>query len=163
MYYRIFCLAAFFLSVFSGTAPAAGTPSLPEISGWRSGEIVSAPLDAPDENYGRFEMRDYVTPDGARLKAALTYGSGPKFFNQPSKGASGGDAKFGPAGTYEIISVMGYKTTLESDPILGFSAAINAFDKKYTLTIECGPYETRSDLIRWAEILIGEIEKGGDD
>jgi hypothetical protein len=156
MYYRLFCLTAFFFAVSSGVAACADL-SLPEIEGWQSGEIVSARLDAFEKDYGYFERRAYRTSEGMSLEAVLTYGSGPKFFNQPPAGVSGGDGKT----SYEIISVNGYKTSLEYDPLLGLAMSVNAFDKKYTLTLECGPYETSGDLIECAKTLIGEMEKDG--
>jgi hypothetical protein len=149
---------AFFLAVLSGTA-AGGDLSLPEVDGWRCGETVRARLEAFDKDYGYFERRVYRTGEGMSFEAVLTYGAGPKFFNQPPAGVSGGDGK----AAYEIISVNGYKTTLEDDPLLGLALSVNAFDKKYTLTLECGPFETSGDLIERAETLIGEMEKNGPE
>ena len=156
MYYRLFCLVAFFLAVSSGAA-AGGALSLPDIEGWKCGETVSARLEAFEKDYGYFERRVYRTKDGLSFEAVLTRGAGPKFFNQPPAGVSGGDG----GTTYEIISVNGYKTSLEHDPILGLALSVNAFDKKYTLTLECGPFEMSGDLIECAKTLIGEMEKNG--
>ena len=159
MYYRLFCLTAFILAVFSCTAAAGGAPSLLEIEGWQCGEIVSARLEAFEKDYGYFERRNYRTRGGLSFEAVLTYGAGPKFFNQPPAGVSGGDGN----ATYKIISVNGYKTSLERDPLLGLALSVNAFDKKYTLTLECGPFETSSDLIECAKTLIGEMEKSASE
>jgi hypothetical protein len=156
MYYRLFCLAAFFLAVSSATA-VGGALSLPDIEGWKCGETVSARLEAFDKDYGYFERRFYRTRESMSFEAILTYGAGPKFFNQPPAGVSGGDGET----SYEIISVNGYKTSLEHDPILGLALSVNAFDKKYTLTLECGPFETSGDLIECAKTLIGAMENSG--
>ncbi|MDR3164140.1 MAG: hypothetical protein LBU13_01015 [Synergistaceae bacterium] len=155
MYYRLICLAAFFFAALPQAA--AGALSLPEIDGWKCGEIVSARLEAFEKDYGYFEKREYRTREGLSFEAFLTCGTGPKFFNQPPAGVSGSDGKT----TYEIISVNGYKTSLEYDPVLGLSLSVNAFDKKYTLTLECGPFETSGNLIECAKTLIGEMEKDG--
>jgi hypothetical protein len=144
---------AFFFAVLSGPA-TGGALSLPEIEGWKCGETVSARLEAFDKDYGYFERRVYRTREGMSFEAVLTYGAGPKFFNQPPAGTSGRDGE----AAYEIISVNGYKTSLEHDPILGLALSVNAFDKKYTLTMECGPFETSADLIECAKTLIGEME-----
>ncbi|MDR0651833.1 MAG: hypothetical protein LBG12_00860 [Synergistaceae bacterium] len=157
MYYRLFCLVAFFFAVSSGAA-AGGDLSLPEIEGWKCGEIISARLEAFEKDYGYFERRVYRTQEGLSFEAVLTCGTGPKFFNQPPAGVSGGDVG---GATYEIISVNGYKTSLEYDPLLGFALSVNAFDKQYTLTLECGPFETSGDLVECAKTLIGEMEKSG--
>jgi hypothetical protein len=144
--------------VSSGTA-AGGDLSLPEIEGWQCGETVSAQLEAFEKDYGYFERRVYRTGKGLSFEAVLTYGAGPKFFNQPPSGVSGNDGE----ATYEIISVNGYKTSLEYDPFLGIAMSVNAFDKKYTLTLECGPFETSGDLIECAKTLIAEMEKNGPE
>jgi hypothetical protein len=149
---------AFFFAVLSGTA-AGGALSLPEIEGWKCGETVSARLEAFEKDYGYFERRIYRTPGGLSFEAVLTCGTGPKFFNQPPAGVSGSEGET----AYEIISVNGYKTSLERDPILGLALSVNAFDKKYTLTLECGPFETSRDLIECAKTLIGEMEKSGPE
>lgn len=158
MNYRLFCLTAFFLAVSSGAA-AGGALSLPEIEGWKCGETASARLEAFEKDYGYFERRDYRTPGGMSFEAVLTGGAGPKFFNQPPAGVSGGAGE----ASYEIISVNGYKTSLEYDPLVGLALSVNAFDKNYTLTLECGPFETSGDLLECARTLIGEMEKTDPD
>ncbi|MDR0764744.1 MAG: hypothetical protein LBE65_04030 [Synergistaceae bacterium] len=153
MCYRLFCLAVLFFAVSS--AADGGVLTLPEIEGWRCGDIVSARLEAFGKDYGYFERRVYRTREGLSFEAVLTCGAGPKFFNQPPAGVSGRDGET----SYEIISVNGYKTSLEYDPTLGLAVSMNAFDEKYTLTLECGPFETSGDLIGRAETLMAEMEK----
>ena len=103
---------------------------------------------------GYWLERDYVTNDGTSLKATLLYGAGPKFYNQPPAGTSSGSG----ASTYEVISINGCKSTLEYDPALGYSVALNAFERKFSLTVECGPFANRDDVIKYAGLLMSAIK-----
>jgi hypothetical protein len=148
----IFAVAAF----CAGTRASGDTPpSLPEIGGWRCGELMSVPLDAASGNQGFWQERDYRTDGGLPLKAVLMYGTGPKFYNQPPADTS---SKNG-ASTYEIIFVGGYKSSLEYDPALGYSVAVNAFERTFSLTVESGPFVAKGDVISAAERLLEEIYK----
>ena len=144
------------LIIFAGAvrAGAEDTPSLPDIGGWQCGEIRSVQLDAASGNQGYWQERDYRTDGGIAFKATLLWGSGPKFYNQPPAGTS---ANAGRA-TYEIVQVGGCKTTIERDPVLGYSVAVNAFERKFSLTVECGPHIDRDELLRSVETLIEGIK-----
>ena len=152
---RIYSVVLICLIIFAGVvrAGAEDTPSLPEMEGWQCGEMRSAQLDAVSGNQGYWQERDYKTDGGIPLKATLMWGPGPKFYNQPPSGTSAVAGR----SAYEIIQVGGFKTTMERDPILGYSVAVNAFDRKFTLTVECGPHIDRSELLRSVEALLEGI------
>jgi hypothetical protein len=135
--------------------PAAGdaSPSLPEVPGWQCGGLRSVQLDAVSGNQGYWQERDYKTDGGTTLKATLLWGAGPKFFNQPPAGISNADG----ASSYEIISIGGYKSSIERDPILGYSVAVNAFERKFSLTVECGAFENRGEVIRCVEAILKNL------
>jgi hypothetical protein len=142
---------------FCAASSAAGTPTLPEISGWRCGELRSVQLDSVSGNHGYWQERDYRTPDGISIKATLTYGTGPKFYNQPPNGVVFNGDFPGSGSSYEIISIAGQRALVEKDPLLGYAVAVNAFEKKFTLTVECGRFENRDDVISLAEELTASI------
>jgi hypothetical protein len=130
------------------------SPSLPEVSGWSCGEIRVIQLDAVSGNQGYWQERDYVTNDGTAIKATLLYGAGPKFYNQPPAGTSSSNG----ASTYEVIAINGYKSSLEYDPTLGYSVAVNAFERKFSLTVECGAFESRDEVVKLAGLLMSAIK-----
>jgi hypothetical protein len=156
---RIFRPIAFFMVlIFCGAALAADAPMLPIMPGWQCGELKSVQLDSVSGNHGYWQERDYRTPEGLSLKATLTFGAGPKFYNQPPNGVvSSGDFP-GSGASYEILSISGYRALVEKDPLLGYSVAVNAFERKFTLTIECGRFEKRGDVISCAEALMASME-----
>ena len=147
----LFC-AVIFLCI--GGSGAESIPSLPEIEGWVCGELRTVQLDAVSGNQGYWQERDYRTEGGVSLKATLLWGTGPRFYNQPTAGVS---ASAGEA-TYEIVSIGGFKSTVERDPLLGYSVAVNAFDRMFSLTVECDPYVNRDELLRVVEALLEGIE-----
>jgi hypothetical protein len=141
--------------MFSGASRASETvPSLPEIDGWTCGEPRSVSLDAVSGNQGLWIERDYRTDAGVSLKATLLHGPGPKFYNQPQAGVS---SRAG-ASSYEIISIGGYKSSIEYDPVLGYAVAANAFERKFSLTAEFGAFHERDEVIRCVEILLDAIK-----
>ncbi|MDR1509723.1 MAG: hypothetical protein LBS53_08795 [Synergistaceae bacterium] len=143
--------------IFNGIASAADTPALPAVAGWRCGELKSVQLDTVSGNRGYWQERDYRTPDGVSLKATLTFGTGPKFYNQPPDGTIS-DGEFpGLGASYEIISLAGFRALVEKDSMSGYSVAVNAFERKFTLTVECGRFEDRDDVISRAEALMALI------
>lgn len=144
--------------IFFGVASAEETPALPDIPGWVCGELKVARFDAVSGNYGYWQERDYRTPGGIGLKAVLMYGNGPKFYNLPPNGVASNDLPVGSGATYEIILLKGYRSLIEYHPTLGYSVAVNAFEKKYTLTVECGPFEKRGDVLRTVEEILGFIK-----
>ena len=154
-YMRIRSVVLMCLIVFAGTVcvGAESVPALPEMEGWQCGEMRNVQLDAASGNQGYWQERDYRTDGGISLKATLLWGSGPKFYNQPPAGTSASAGRV----TYEIIQVGGNKTTIERDPVLGYSVAVNAFDKKFSLTVECGPHIDRSELLQCVEALLEGI------
>jgi hypothetical protein len=155
---RKFYLSLLCALIFSSvSAFAEETAVLPEIPGWKSGELMSVQFDAESGDYGYWQERDYRTPDGLSLKAILTVCNGPKFYNQPPKGVSADDGLIGSGATYEIISIGGLKTLIERHPVLGYSIAVNAFEKKFTLTVESGPWEERTALIDRVGFLLDAI------
>jgi len=149
--FGLMCLIIFFGAV---CAVAENSPSLPEIEGWQCGEMRVVHLDAVSGNQGDWQERDYRTGGGISLKATLLSGSGPRFYNQPPAGVSNSAGQT----TYEIISIGGFKSTIERDPVLGYSIAVNAFDKKFSLTVESGPFVDRAMLLRSVEVLLEGIE-----
>ena len=144
-----------FFAIFAGSAlaEAESVPGLPEIEGWQCGELRTAQLEAVSGNQGYWQERDYRTNSGVPLKATLLCGAGPRFYNQPPSGTS---ASAGQA-TYEITQVGGFKSTIERDPVLGYSVAVNAFDRGFSLTVECGPHIDRAELLRSVEALLTGI------
>ena len=153
---RVICLITVLaLMTLCGSMTAAGDvlPSLPEIDGWKCGELRSVQLDAVSGNQGYWQERDYRTEKGTAVKATLLWGTGPKFFNQPPAGISNADG----ASSYEIISIGGYKSSVEHDPVLGYSVAVNAFDRKFSLTVECGAFENRGEVIGCAETILKNL------
>jgi hypothetical protein len=93
-----------------------------------------------------------------RLKATMLFGSGPKFFNQPAEGVSSDGRANGSGADYEVIRIAGYKSTVEKDPVLGYSIAINAFERKFSLTIECGAFVDRGEAIENAATILAGIK-----
>jgi hypothetical protein len=150
-------IPAFLILILHGAAMASGMPALPEMPGWQCGELKSVQFDAVSGNHGYWQKRDYRTPDGVSMTSTLTFGSGPKFYNQPPDGVFS-DGEFpGSGASYEIISIAGRRALVEKDPLTGYSVAVNAFDRKFTLTIEFGRFESRDEVISCAEALMGAI------
>jgi hypothetical protein len=141
-------------SIFSSPAFSSGAVFLPDIPGWSAGEARTTQFDAKSGNYGFWQERDYRTPNGISLKAILTEGNGPKFYNQPPRGVSGDDLPVGDGASYEIVTIKGLKATVEKHPALGYSVAVNAFERKFTLTAETGPWHELSDVIECVENLL---------
>jgi hypothetical protein len=159
MYRRvIYLILISVFTILTSVCSADESPSLPEIEGWKCGELRTTQLDSVSGDQGYWQERDYRTGKGTPIKATLLYGAGPKFFNQPPKGVSSGEGPDGLGASYEIISIAGFKSSMEKDPALGYSVAVNAFDRKFSLTIECGVFEDRGEVIRCAEILLGAIK-----
>ena len=148
--FHLVCLVFF---IGATCAEADTTPSLPDIEGWQCGETRSVQLDAVSGNKGYWQEKDYRTDGGIPLKATMLWGAGPKFYNQPPAGVSNSAGQ----ATYEIVSIGGCKSTIERDPILGYSVAVNAFEKGFSLTVECGPHIDRTELLRSVEILLEKI------
>ena len=148
----ILIFAVIFLT--AGRVGAESVPSLPEIEGWQCGEMKTVQLDAASGNQGYWQERDYRTDGGIPIKATLLWGSGPRFYNQPPTGTSSSAGR----ATYEIVSIGGFKSTIEFDPALGYSVAVNAFDRRFSLTVECGPFIDRTELLQSVEILLEGIE-----
>jgi len=144
------------LAVFAGAVPAGAesAPELPEIEGWQCGELRTTELEAVSDNQGYWQERDYRTDSGVPIKATLLWGPGPRFYNQPPAGTS---ASAGQA-TYEITQIGGFKSTIERDPALGYSVAVNAFDRGFSLTVECGPHIDSAELLRIVEALLEGIK-----
>ena len=138
----------------AASAGAENVPALPDINGWQCGEIRNTELEAVSGNQGYWQERDYRTDGGVPFKATLLWGSGPKFYNQPSAGTIAGAGQ----ATYEIVQIGGFKSTIERDPVLGYSVAVNAFERKFSLTVECGPHIDRGELLRSVEALLEGIK-----
>jgi hypothetical protein len=154
--------AVLILVILHGAAPAAGTPSLPELPGWRCGELRSVQFDAVSGNHGYWQERDYRTPDGTSMTSTLTFGTGPKFYNQPPNGVIS-DGEFpGEGASYEIISISGFRALIEKDPLIGYSVAVNAFERKFTLTVEFDRFTNRDTAISCAETLTRAVQDGAE-
>jgi hypothetical protein len=153
----VFVLA--FAFVFLPRA-AFASPGLPVIPGWTCGELRTTKFEAVSGDYGYWLERRYRTPDGISIAATLMFGSGPKFYNLPPAGVSADNE--GSVSDYEIITIAGYRSAIEYDRALGYSVAVNAFDKKYTLTVECGWEHERGEVLRAVESLVKAIEENYD-
>jgi hypothetical protein len=150
-------VSVFLILIFNGAAMASDTPALPEVPGWQCGELKSVQFDAVSGNHGYWQERNYRTPDGVSMTSVLTFGTGPKFYNQPPAGVIF-DGEFpGSGASYEIISLAGCRALVEEDPLTGCSVAVNAFERKFTLTIEFGRFESRDKVIACAEALMDAI------
>jgi hypothetical protein len=151
-------ISAFSVLILQGAALAAAEPSLPVVPGWRCGELKSVRLETVSGNYGYWQERDYRTPDGISMTSTLMFGTGPKFYNQPPDGVISDGGFPGSGVSYEIISVAGRRALAERDPLTGYSVAVNAFERKFTLTIEFGRFENRDEAIACAETLMGAMK-----
>ncbi|MDR1650817.1 MAG: hypothetical protein LBR87_03440 [Synergistaceae bacterium] len=144
------------LFFFLGGTARANVPSMPEIQGWECGELTDIRFDAVSGNYGHWQAREYKTPSGAPVKASIMYGNGPKFYNLPPDGVSYTDPN-GSGAYYEIIRVKGFRSLIEYSPITGYSVAVNAYERQFSLTVECGPFEKRGDALRYAESILDAV------
>ena len=150
----ILCVIIFTGAVCAGAETLPEHPELPYIEEWRCGETRTSEFEAVSGNQGYWQERDYITDTGVPLKATLLWGPGPRFFNQPPADTSGSAGQ----ATYEITFIGGFKSTVEHDPVLGYSVAVNAFDRRFSLTVECGPHIDRAELLRCVEVLLEGME-----
>ncbi len=143
--------AAAAAALLSAGAPAAA--ALPDIEGWRNGEIRETKLEAISGSKGTWTERDYRTSGGARLHAVLMRGAGPKGWEITQTNAEDGEVSGGESA--ENLTIAGRPALLEFRPILGRSITVK-LDAENVLTLESKNAE-KEEIIAAAEIIVKKM------
>ena len=148
---KLISLCALLLLAAASAFAAAG---LPDVSGWKCGELRVTKLDTVSGNKGQWLERDYRTAAGAPFHAVWLEGAGEKNWQvQPQKSASGD----GTGATYKTVEIAGSKAVLERHPVTGVSLAVK-LDKRGTLTLESGKATTDDEIIAAAQAIIDAMK-----
>ncbi|MDR3353529.1 MAG: hypothetical protein LBO21_00665 [Synergistaceae bacterium] len=131
----------------------AASFSLPEIDGWKCGEIMSADFDAVSGNQGYWLQRDYTTPSGTPIEAILMGGKGPGNLRMPPPGTDSATGVYGDGGTFRTLRAGGFPAILENRPLLGLSLSVNLGGA--TVTFESARFALSEDeFIEAASVII---------
>lgn len=143
------------LAVMSTPTIAAEHSMLPEIKGWRCGELKQTKIDTVSGYRGQWLEREYRTNDGIPFHAIWIDGAGPKGWTVPD-GPSGQDKGYlKPESTYKTLKVAGRRASFEQDPLIGSSLAIRLPDG--VLTLE-SLLASEPEAVRAAETILNIID-----
>jgi hypothetical protein len=149
-------LALTSLAIAVGVCDAAPL-SLPEIDGWKCGEIRSADFDAVSGNQGYWRERGYTTPSGVPVNAILMGGKGPGDLRMPPPGTNSATGVYGDGGTFRALRAGGFPAILENRPLLGLSLSVNLGGA--TVTFESGAFAPAEDeFIEAASVIIRSMK-----
>jgi len=150
--------ATMIATLLAVSSPAADKPVLPEIEGFRSGDIRLAILDTPSGNQGTWVQSSYFRiTDNHSVDLNILSGPGTGWSGLPEGGISSTDGSIGSGAVYMTLRVSGFPAAMETHPLTGRSLTVTTSSEE-TLTFETSFDDV--DLVAFAEIFLSLRQPG---